>query len=40
MVEVSTVKSHLARMMPTLDVTSRLQAAVWAYRHRVVEIPD
>ncbi|EYT50394.1 response regulator [Brachybacterium muris] len=39
-VEVSTVKSHLARMMPTLDVTSRLQAAVWAYRHRVVEIPD
>lgn len=39
-VEVSTVKSHLARMMPKLDVTSRLQAAVWAYRHRVVEIPD
>lgn len=39
-VEVSTVKSHLARMMPKLGVTSRLQAAVWAYRHRVVEIPD
>lgn len=37
--EVSTVKSHLARMMPKLGVQSRLQAAVWAYRNRVVEIP-
>lgn len=38
--EVSTVKSHLARMMPKLGVSSRLQAAVWAYRNRVVEVPD
>lgn len=39
-VEVSTVKSHLARMLPKLGVRSRLQAVVWAYQHRVVEIPD
>jgi DNA-binding NarL/FixJ family response regulator len=38
--EVSTVKSHLARMMPKLGVRSRLQAAVWAYQNRVVDIPD
>ncbi|CAI9412284.1 response regulator [Nocardioides sp. T2.26MG-1] len=38
--EVSTVKSHLARMMPKLGVRSRLQAAVWAYQNRVVEVPD
>lgn len=37
--EVSTVKSHLARMMPKLGVRSRLQAAVWAYQNRIVEIP-
>lgn len=37
--EVSTVKSHLARMMPKLGVRSRLQAAVWAYQNRVVDIP-
>lgn len=36
--EVSTVKSHLARMMPKLGVRSRLQAAVWAYQNRVVDI--
>ncbi|WP_141013356.1 response regulator [Nocardioides sambongensis] len=39
-VEVSTVKSHLARMMPKLGVRSRLQAAVWAYQNRIVELPD
>ncbi|MCL3862343.1 response regulator transcription factor [Actinotalea sp. K2] len=39
-VEVSTVKSHLARMMPKLGVSSRLQAAVWAYQNRVVAVPD
>ncbi len=39
-VEVSTVKSHLARMMPKLGVRSRLQAAVWAYQNRVVTVPD
>jgi len=33
--EVSTVKSHLARMMPKLGVRSRLQAAVWAYQNGV-----
>ena len=36
-VEVSTVKSHLARMMPKLGVRSRLHAAVWAYQNGVVD---
>ncbi len=36
--EVSTVKSHLARMMPELGVRSRLQAVVWAYQNRVVDV--
>lgn len=36
--EVSTVKSHLARMMPKLGVRSRLQAAVWAYQNGVARI--
>jgi DNA-binding NarL/FixJ family response regulator len=35
--EISTVKSHLARMMPKLGVKSRLQAAVWAYQSGLVE---
>ncbi|MFE7223989.1 response regulator [Nocardioides sp. NPDC057577] len=35
--EISTVKSHLARMMPKLGVRSRLQAAVWAYQSGLVE---
>ncbi|MBN9794518.1 DNA-binding response regulator [Pseudonocardia sp. TMWB2A] len=39
-VEQSTVKSHLARMLPKLGVTSRLQAVVWAYQNHVVEVPD
>jgi DNA-binding NarL/FixJ family response regulator len=34
---VSTVKSHLARMMPKLGVRSRLHAAVWAYQNGVVD---
>ncbi len=38
--ETSTVKSHLARMMPKLGVRSRLQAAVWAYQNKVVTIPE
>ena len=38
--EVSTVKSHLARMLPKLGVKSRLQAVVWAYQNRVVALPD
>lgn len=38
-VEVATVKSHLARLLPKLGVQSRLQAAVWAYQNRVVT-PD
>ena len=38
--EVSTVKSHLARMLPKLGVRSRLQAVVWAYQNRVVTVPD
>lgn len=38
-VELSTVKSHLARMLPKLGVRSRLQAVVWAYQNRVVDLP-
>jgi DNA-binding NarL/FixJ family response regulator len=38
-VEVSTVKSHLARMMPKIGVRSRLQAVVWAYQNRIVTVP-
>lgn len=37
-VEVSTVKSHLARMLPKLGVRSRLQAAVWAYQNGLVDL--
>lgn len=36
--EVSTVKSHISRMLPKIGVNSRLQAVVWAYQHRVVDI--
>jgi DNA-binding NarL/FixJ family response regulator len=39
-VEVSTVKSHLARMLPKLGVQSRLQAVVWAYQNHVVTVPE
>lgn len=39
-VEPSTVKSHLARMLPKLGVPSRLQAVAWAYQNRVVTLPD
>jgi len=39
-VETSTVKSHLARMLPKLGVRSRLQAVVWAYQNRFVDVPD
>jgi DNA-binding NarL/FixJ family response regulator len=38
-VELSTVKSHLARMLPKLGVRSRLQAVVWAYQNGVVAVP-
>ena len=38
--EVSTIKSHLARILPKLGVRSRLQAAVWAYQNRIVDLPD
>jgi DNA-binding NarL/FixJ family response regulator len=38
--EVSTVKSHLARMMPKLGVKSRLQAAVWAYQNGLVDVGE
>jgi DNA-binding NarL/FixJ family response regulator len=36
--ETSTIKSHLARMLPKLGVKSRLQAVVWAYQNGVVEV--
>lgn len=39
-VEVTTVKSHLARLLPKLGVQSRLQAAVWAYQNRVVSVDE
>jgi DNA-binding NarL/FixJ family response regulator len=39
-VQTSTVKSHLARMLPKLGVQSRLQAVVWAYQNRFVDLPD
>lgn len=35
-VELSTVKSHVARILPKLGVRSRLQAVVWAYQNHVV----
>lgn len=35
-VEVSTIKSHLVRILPKLGVRSRLQAVVWAYQNKVV----
>jgi DNA-binding NarL/FixJ family response regulator len=37
-IEVATVKSHLARLLPKLGVQSRLQAAVWAYQNHVVTV--
>ncbi len=37
-VETSTVKSHLARILPKLGVRSRLQAAVWAYQNGLVDL--
>jgi len=39
-VEVSTVKSHLARMLPKLGVRSRLQAVVWAYQNGVAVVGE
>ena len=39
-VETSTVKSHLARMLPKIGVRSRLQAVVWAYQNRFVDLPE
>lgn len=39
-VEITTVKSHVARMLPKLGVRSRLQAVVWAYQNRIVTVPD
>jgi len=39
-IEITTVKSHVARMLPKLGVRSRLQAVVWAYQNRVVTVPE
>lgn len=38
--EVSTVKSHVSRMLPKIGVSSRLQALVWAYQQRIVEVAE
>lgn len=38
-VEISTVKSHVARMLPKIGVRSRLQAVAWAYQNRIVSVP-
>lgn len=37
-VEIATVKSHLARMLPKIGVRSRLQAVVWAYQNGLVRV--
>jgi DNA-binding NarL/FixJ family response regulator len=39
-VEVATVKSHFARMLPKLGVQSRLQVVVWAYQNKIVEVAE
>ncbi|MFF7291496.1 response regulator [Microbacterium sp. NPDC008134] len=39
-VEVTTVKSHLVRILPKLGVQSRLQAVVWAYQSGAVSPTD
>src|SRR5690554_4074993 len=36
--EVSTVKSHVSRMLPKIGVSSRLQAVVWAYQQGIVTV--
>ncbi len=38
-IEMTTVKSHLVRILAKLGVRSRLQAVVWAYQTRTV-VPD
>jgi DNA-binding NarL/FixJ family response regulator len=38
--EVSTVKSHISRMLPKIGISSRLQAVVWAYQNHIVAIED
>ncbi|WP_231928179.1 response regulator transcription factor [Devriesea agamarum] len=36
-IETTTVKSHVAHVLTKLDVTSRVQAALWWHRH--AELP-
>ena len=39
-ISTATVRHHLSSIFTKLDVPGRLKLIVYAYRHRLVEIPD